>query len=139
MRLSGDLAHANSGVQIRSELKDRDHYVVWGPQCDMGQHYWASLFGEHFGGSKPGEHSTLKAANLEVVKKVLKPGEFNDYSIKAVGKHVTIQLNGATTVDADIDNLPADGIIAFQIHAGPKMEVTFKDISFKDLGRKKKD
>ncbi len=136
VRLTGDLAQANSGVQIRSELKERDHFVVWGPQCDMGQNYWASLFGEHFGGKKPGEHTTLKAADPEVVKKVLKPGEFNDYYIKAVGKHVTIKLNGATTVDAEIENLPAEGIIAWQIHAGPQMEVTFKDIVFKDLGRK---
>src|SRR5579872_742787 len=49
VRLTGDLAQANSGVQIRSELKEREHFVVWGPQCDMGQQYWASLYGEHFG------------------------------------------------------------------------------------------
>ena len=127
--------NANSGVQIRSELKDRDKYVVWGPQCDMGQQYWASLYGEHFGQKEVGKGGFLKAADPEVVKKVLKPGEFNDYSIRALGKHVTIKLNGATTVDADFDNLPAEGIIAFQIHSGPKMEVTFKDIAFKDLGK----
>jgi hypothetical protein len=136
VRLKGDLAEANSGVQIRSELKERDHFVVWGPQCDMGQQYWASLFGEHFGGKKPGEHSTLKAADPEVIKKVLKPGEFNDYYIRAVGKHVSIMLNGTTTVDADFENLPAEGIIAWQIHSGPRMEVTFKDIAFKDLSKK---
>jgi hypothetical protein len=136
VRLSGDLTKANSGVQIRSELKERDHFVVWGPQCDMGQQYWGSLFGEHFGGAKPGDHQMLKAADVEVVKKVLKPGEFNDYSIKAVGKHVTIKLNGTTTVDADFDNLPPEGIIAWQIHAGPQMEVTYKNILFKDLGKK---
>jgi hypothetical protein len=136
VRLAGDLAQANSGVQIRSELKERDHFVVWGPQCDMGQQYWASLYGEHFGGKKPGEGGMMKAAPADLVKKVLKPGEFNDYYIKSVGKHVTIKLNGEATVDADFDNLPAEGIIAFQIHSGPQMEVTFKDVVFKDLSKK---
>jgi hypothetical protein len=136
VRLTGDLAQANSGVQIRSELKEREHFVVWGPQCDMGQQYWASLYGEHFGQKEVGKGGMMKAAPPDVVKKVLKPGEFNDYYIKAVGKHVTIKLNGATTVDDDFDNLPAEGIIAFQIHAGPKMEVTFRDIKFTDLSKK---
>jgi hypothetical protein len=49
---------------------------------------------------------------------------------------VTIKLNGATTVDDDFDNLPADGIIAFQIHSGPQMEVTFRNIRFADLSKK---
>jgi hypothetical protein len=136
VRLTGDLTKANSGVQIRSELKDRDKYVVWGPQCDMGQEYWASLYGEHFGQKEVGKGGFMKQANAEVVKKALKPGEFNDYSIKAVGKHVTIKLNGATTVDDDFDYLPADGIIAFQIHSGPQMEVTFRNIRFADLSKK---
>ena len=136
VRLTGDLTQANSGVQIRSELKEREHFVVWGPQCDMGQQYWASLYGEHFGQKEIGKGGFMKAADPEVVKKVLKPGEFNDYHIKAVGKHVTIKLNGATTVDADFDNLPADGIIAWQIHSGPRMEVVFKDIAFTDLSKR---
>ena len=136
VRLTGDLAQANSGVQIRSELKDRDHFVVWGPQCDMGQQYWASLYGEHFGQKEVGKGGFMKAADPEVVKKARKPGEFNDYYIRAVGKHVTIKLNGAATVDDDFANLPPEGIIAFQIHAGPRMEVTFKDMAFADLSKK---
>src|SRR5438552_671246 len=44
--------NANSGVQIRSAIFDHQHFAVKGPQCDMGQVYWASLYGEHFGGKK---------------------------------------------------------------------------------------
>jgi hypothetical protein len=117
----------NSGVQIRSEIFDRKHYAVKGPQCDIGDVYWGSLYGEHFGGM-------MKAAPTGLVKKVLKPDDFNDYWIKVAGKHVTIKLNGETTVDQDFPTLPATGIIAWQMHAGyPNMEVTFKDIKFKDL------
>jgi hypothetical protein len=120
----------NSGVQIRSEILDKDKFTVKGPQCDIGQQYWGSLYGENFGGM-------MKASPPDLVKKVLKPDDFNDYAIKCVGKHVTIKLNGETTVDDDFPKLPDEGIIAWQLHAGFKsMEVTFKDIQFKDLSKK---
>ena len=118
VRLKGPTA--NSGVQIRSEIFNREHFAVKGPQCDMGQIYWGSLYGEHFGGM-------MQQAPKDIVLKVLKPEDFNDYYIKCVGKHVMIKLNGETTVDRDFDNLPADGIIAWQLHAGGPMEAAFKD------------
>ncbi len=114
----------NSGIQIRSKIVNMKELAVAGPQCDMGGPYWGSLYGERFGGM-------MKAADAKLVQKVLKKNDFNDYYIKCVGKHVTIKLNGETTVDGDFDKMPADGIIAFQLHAGPPMEVIFKDIQFK--------
>ena len=129
VRLTG--GGANSGVQIRSKIFDDKKFAVAGPQCDMGQQYWGSLYGEHFGGM-------MKAADPNLVKRVLKKDDFNDYYIKCVGKHVTIKLNGETTVDDDFEKMPEDGIIAWQLHAGyPSMEVIFKDIKFKDLSKKK--
>ncbi len=118
----------NSGVQVRSKILDAKELTASGPQCDIGQAYWGSLYGENFGGM-------MKASNFDEVKKTLKPNDFNDYYIKVVGKHVTIKLNGETTVDEDFEKLPEDGKIGWQLHAGfPFMEVTFKDIQFKDLG-----
>jgi hypothetical protein len=119
----------NSGVQIRSEISDPKQFRVRGPQCDIGQQYWGSLYGEDFGGM-------MKASPPELVKKVLKEKDFNDYYIKCIGKHVTIKLNGETTVDDDFPKMPEEGIIAWQLHAGFKsMEVTFKDIEFKNLSK----
>ena len=120
----------NSGVQIRSEIQDKDKFTCKGPQCDIGQIYWGSLYGENFGGM-------MKQAPPDLVKKVLKPTDFNDYAVKCIGKHVTIKLNGQTMVDDDFEKMPEDGIIAWQLHAGfPSMEVIFKDIKFKDLSAK---
>lgn len=119
-------AVGNSGVQIRSKIHDEKHLAVTGPQCDIGGEFWGSLYGEHFGGM-------LKAAPKEVVTKVLKKDDFNKYEIKAVGKHITIKLNGETTVDQEFPTAPAEGIIAWQLHAGPAMEVTFRGIKFKEL------
>jgi hypothetical protein len=118
----------NSGVQIRSEIFDMEKFRVKGPQCDIGQQYWGSLYGENFGGM-------MKEAPKEIVAKAVKQDDFNDYYIKCVGKHVTIKINGETTVDDDFEKMPAEGIIAFQLHAGGPMEVTFKYIQFKDLSK----
>ena len=119
----------NSGVQIRSRILDMDKYIVAGPQADIGQQFWGSLYGERFGGM-------MKASPPALVKKVVKQADFNDYSIKCVGKHVTIKINGETMVDGDFPKMPDEGIIAWQLHAGFKsMEVTFKDIEFKDLSK----
>lgn len=119
----------NSGVQIRSEVFDKEKLAVKGPQCDIGAGWWGSLYGEHFGGM-------MKAAPKDEVNKVLKNDGFNEYAIKCVGKHVTIKVNGVTTVDQVFDKMPESGIIAWQLHAGGPMEVTFKNIQFKELGSK---
>jgi hypothetical protein len=122
----------NSGVQIRSKIVDPEKFIVAGPQCDIGAGYWGSLYGERFGGM-------MKQSPPDLVKKVVKPSDFNDYSIRCVGKHVTIKVNGETMVDGDFPQMPDEGIIAWQLHAGFKsMEVTFKDIQFKELSKNEK-
>jgi hypothetical protein len=130
VKLQGKGWPGNSGVQIRSKIIDTEdgkkHFAVSGPQCDMGSEYWGSLYGEEFGGM-------MKQAPGELVKKAVKPDDFNDYYIKAVGKHVTIKINGETTIDDDFEKMPEEGIIAWQLHQGDPMEVTFKKIEFKEL------
>ncbi len=122
----------NSGVQIRSEVTDDKKFVVAGPQCDIGAGYWGSLYGEGKGWGY-----MMKQSPGDLVKKAVKKDDFNDYRIKCVGKHVTIKVNGETMVDGDFEKMPDEGIIAWQLHAGFKsMEVTFKDIQFKNLSKK---
>jgi hypothetical protein len=128
VRLKGGIG--NSGVQIRSKILDEKRYTVGGPQCDIGQGFWGSLYGENFGGM-------MQQSPGDLVKKVVKQDDFNDYSVKCVGKHVTIKINDETMVDGDFPKMPDEGIIAWQLHAGfPSMEVIFKDIEFKDLSKK---
>jgi len=123
----------NSGVQIRSTIVDPAKFVVAGPQADMGAQYWGSLYGERFTKEgKVGGGYMMKQADFKKLN--VKPNDFNDYSIKVVGKRVTTMINGNVAVDEDFPNLPDEGVIAFQIHAGfPMMEATFKDIKFKEL------
>jgi 3-keto-disaccharide hydrolase len=69
------------------------------------------------------------------------PGEWNAFEIKAVGSKVTVILNGATIVDADVaehseavDKHPGllrkDGYIGLQSHSDP---VEFRNIQIKEL------
>ena len=122
----------NSGIQIRSVLKDDKKFVVHGPQVDVGKGYFGSLYGEGVGGYL-----------LKAKKDAAKPTEANEYKIVVKGNHVTITLNGEVTVDEDFpDNkgknpAVAEGIIALQIHGGfPKMKVEVTDIKFTDNSKK---
>jgi hypothetical protein len=141
-------AKGNSGVQFRSTRTDKDGpdnkqpFKVAGPQADIGQQYWGSLYGEGVGGM-------IKASEAAAVKKVVKADGPNDYKLVAKGTKVTITINGETMVDGDFPKLPSkdpatakqfptDGIIAFQLHGGhPKMKVEYTDIKFTDLSKKK--
>lgn len=133
VRLVG--AKGNSGVQVRSAVIDPKKHVVAGPQCDMGQQYWGSLYGERVGGM-------MKACPGDFVKKHVKPAGVNEYHILVKGNHVTIQVNGVTSVDGDFPTTPnkkplaPEGILAFQLHQGGPMTVEFTEIKFTDLGKK---
>ena len=124
VRLKG--GKGNSGVQIRSHIHNKKNFAVTGPQCDIGEGFWGSLYGENFGGM-------MKAAPAKEVNAKLKKDGFNDYYIKCVGKHVTIKVNDVVAVDDDFPKMPEDGIIALQIHGGHVMEVTFRKIHFKEI------
>lgn len=121
VRLKG--GSGNSGVQIRSRREDLPGFIIKGPQCDIGQQFWGSLYGERFGGM-------MQAAPPDRVKQALKPKDFNDYAIRCVGKQVKITLNGTVMVEGTFAKMPDSGMIAWQLHAGPPMEVTYRNIQF---------
>jgi putative heme-binding domain-containing protein len=120
----------NSGVQFRSRIVDPAKYTVAGPQADFGKPFWGGLYGQ----VDPGHW--LRLPPQRVVSKVVKTAEFNELKVKCVGKRVTIKLNGETTVDDHFPEIPDEGIIAWQLHEGyTSMEVTLKNIEFKELAR----
>jgi hypothetical protein len=129
----------NSGVQIRSELFDKEKFRVKGPQVDIGKGYWGSLYAEGY--------DMMKKSDSKLVEKAVKGSEANQFLIVAKGNKVTITVNGATMVDDEFKKLPSkkadeakdypsEGIIAFQIHGGyPKMKIEYTDIVFKKLSK----
>ena len=118
----------NSGVQFRSERVPAETEMI-GYQADIGPTYWASLYDESR------RRETLAAPDEQVLKRALKPTDWNAYEVHAEGPHIVLKLNGVTTVDyteTDAD-IPLTGRIALQIHSGPPMEVRFRDIEIREL------
>jgi TPR repeat protein len=126
----------NSGVQFRSQRVNRQQFLVRGPQVEIE----AATFSLPPGSvvMEPTGNPAVKS-NASAIAKVWKEADFNDMSIRCVGTHVTVTVNGITAVDAEYPSMPAEGIIAWQLHGGhgevrSPEEVTFKDIQFTDLG-----
>jgi hypothetical protein len=122
-------AQANGGVQFRTKRHENNNEVS-GYQADMGDpSWWGCLYDESR------RDKILAQAPVEDVKKVLKRDDWNQYEIRAEGKHIRVFLNGAKTVDYTEDDasIPDHGIIAVQIHAGPPSEAWYKDITVMEL------
>jgi hypothetical protein len=117
----------NSGVQIRSARRPNSPQVV-GYQADIGEKHWGSLYDE-----ARRDKFLLDARQDGTTKE----DGWNDYVIRCQGDHFELTLNGVKTVDyheADA-SIPRSGIIALQVHAGAPMEIQFKDIRIRKLGK----
>ncbi|MCC6488315.1 MAG: DUF1080 domain-containing protein [Candidatus Hydrogenedentes bacterium] len=130
------LRNHNSGIQFRSE--QHPDYVVGGYQADIAeQTYFGMLYEE----KKRGIMDYWKSMTPEEQAKTqtnVKQGDWNEYEIICEGDSVKLILNGNVTCDITDPEGAKTGIIALQLHAGPAMEVRFKDISIKDLKAEKK-
>lgn len=73
------------------------------------------------------------AAELE---KVIRRDDWNDCRVLANGFQFTHVINGrvmAMGLDEDVKNRRASGILAFQLHSGPPMQIRVKDLSIREL------
>lgn len=122
----------NAGIQFRTK-RIPNHHEVSGYQADLGQKYWGSLYDESR------RKKIIAQADLDAVMKVLKPNDWNEYVIRAEGKHIQLWINGLKTVDytEKDEGIDETGIIAVQIHGGPPSEAWYKDIVITELGAKK--
>lgn len=119
----------NAGIQFRSRRLTNPAYEMTGYQADMGKGHWASLYDESR------RNRTLAPADSNVVKRVLKPNDWNDYEIRCEGPRIRIRLNGRQTVDyTETDaSIPQSGLIALQIHGGGKAEASYRKIELEEL------
>jgi hypothetical protein len=128
VKLLGDPAYANAGVQIRSRRVPNSSEMA-GYQADMGQQYWGSLYDESR------RNKTLARPDPAGLRKALKLGDWNEYVIRCIGPRVQLWLNGYQTVDyTESDkSLEQTGLIGLQIHAGPPAEAWYKDITIQSI------
>ena len=72
----------------------------------------------------------------EQVKTYFKPGEWNEMTVTAKGRDVTVTVNG--TVSAQLKDDPGKwtaGPFALQVHGGQDVEVWFKDVEILEEGK----
>jgi hypothetical protein len=121
------LKNHNSGIQIRS--KAGNDFVVTGYQPDIAESRYTGILYEE------GGRGILADVKPEEVEKHIKKGDWNEYRIVCKGDNIQLFLNGFQTVNYTEKkaDAPKKGIIAFQLHAGPPMQVKFKDVILKEL------
>ncbi len=88
--LGGD--NANAGVQFRTKRIPNNHEVS-GYQADMGVGWWGALYDESR------RNKVLIGPDQAKMKDVIKANDWNDYVIRAEGKHIQLWINGFQTVD----------------------------------------
>lgn len=119
------LRNGNSGVQFRSE--ELPDLVVRGLQADLAENnWWGSLYDEK------GKRGVIVDGWKGKAEKVVKSGDWNDYEIVARGENITLRLNGMTTAEWK-DSSRTGGVLALQLHRGPRMKVYFRFLRIKRI------
>ncbi len=148
LRLQFRMEGGNTGIQYRSA--DRGGWVIQGYQADfdMAKRFAGILYEEGGRGilAKVGEKSTIGAdgkiavtgqtGDPEEIRKAIRDGDWNDYTILARGNRLEHRINGRTTVevlDEQAEKRAMDGLLAFQVHVGPPMKIQFRNILLKVL------
>lgn len=144
-----DKNFANSGVQYRSNVINTEKFIVGGYQADFeyGDTYSGILYEERgreilanrgqrvvikqgAEPTKPNIEIVGQTGNSETIQAAINRDDWNLYKIVAEGNHVRHYINGNLTIDVtdETAEAPKKGVLALQMHAGPPMQVQFKDL-----------
>ncbi len=136
----------NTGIQYRSkELPENGKWSIGGYQCDIhpATPNNAMVYEEKGRGIivQNGQGVVIDpegrrwlASEHEPVKVDI--AEWHEYTIIAQGNHLIHKIDGQTTIDLldfDEKKRALEGLLAFQIHRGPAMNVQIKDVMLKEL------
>lgn len=136
LKIKVKLGNHNSGIQYRSHVFG-DHQLK-GYQADVAEKtYYGMIYEEGQRGIMQ-YWKDLSKEEQEAINAAADTFEWNEYVITCKGDHVTMKLNGIKVADIEDPDGNDKGVIGLQLHAGPGMDVWFKDIEIKRLGKKKK-
>lgn len=141
--------YVNSGIQFRSKIVDPEKFVVAGYQADFeyGPTYSGILYEEKGRGilaergqkvkitqgaepAKPKIEVIGETGKGDDIQAAINKDGWNEYRVVVTGNHIQQFINGKATVEVTDETAEGakSGVIAFQLHAGPPMQVEFKDI-----------
>ncbi len=119
----------NSGVQIRSNLKDND--VVFGPQVEIARSPDSAgyIYGESTGRGWLSQERP--------VTDVFKNGQWNRYRVLCQGANIKTWINDVPIADLTDAESAREGLIGLQVHGvGPRaepLEVRWRNIQIRVL------
>ena len=127
-KLSGTEGFVNSGLQFRSQ-RVPDNSEMNGYQADIGEGWYGCIYDESR------RNKVMARPAEEDVKKAVKKGEWNEYELRAEGRHMVTKINGVMLSDYTEQDpaIPQFGKFGLQLHGGGKTEVRFKDIQLEVL------
>ncbi|MEM7010093.1 MAG: family 16 glycoside hydrolase, partial [Verrucomicrobiota bacterium] len=138
----------NSGIQYRSkERPDIGEWAISGYQCDVHPTPKNNAMMYHEKGrgivALNGQSVITDPEGGKWLVKEREPvavdtAKFQEYKIIAKGNHLQHFVNGKLTAelhdhDKNDPGMALEGLLAFQAHRGPKMEVQIKDVQLKNL------
>lgn len=138
---------ANSGIQIRCQVRDVDHVSGYQADLDMGATWLGRIYDEHGRAllvergqrvliDDRGNRQVEAFAPAAMFAPIFRERDWNDYRIVGVGSRLAVYINGtlfSELVDLDADAQDASGKLAFQLHSGPETRVEFRDIHLETL------
>jgi hypothetical protein len=144
-RVSGQ--DGNSGINFRS--RELPKWDVKGYQADLevGPTYTGMVYdcnqrgiimarGQELVIAEDGKREATQFASAAELQKLIKPNDWNEYTIIARGPEIVLKINGTVTarvVDHEKGKAASNGVITLQLHPGRPMKVQFKDIRIKNL------
>ncbi len=128
-KLEGTEGFVNGGVQFRSVRIPQPPNEMSGFQADIGAGYSGCLYDESR------RKKMLSQPAKELIEKAEKPGEWNQYMIRAEEQRIQLFVNGVRTVDYTErePNIDLKGLIALQIHGKCKAQISFRNITIEVL------
>ncbi|MEM1071022.1 MAG: DUF1080 domain-containing protein, partial [Planctomycetota bacterium] len=102
-------------------------------QADIGQAFKRPVWGSLYDESR--RRKMLAEPEAEMVRKLIKEGEWNQFRVLCQGNRIQIFLNGVKTVDytEKEKGIPGYGKIGLQIHSGPPSEAWYRNIRILQL------
>lgn len=126
LRVETKLRNHNSGIQFRSEALPK--WVMTGLQADMAEgNWWGGIYDEK------GKRGVVVNGWKGKAEKVVKATDWNDYEVSCKGDLIQLRVNGLLTAEYRDTEKKPDGLLGFQVHRGPGMEASFRNIRIKEL------